>query len=139
MPRTYGYAPVGQRAYGTHDWQIGTRTNAIGAIIGTQFLTVSLFECNIDADCFYAWIKSDLIPKLPSGSVIVMDNAAFHKRSDIQELIREIGHILLYMPTYSPDLNPIEKKWANVKRRKRDLGCSTDALFETEPFYAGQP
>ena len=138
MPRTYGYAPVGQRVYGTHDGQVGTRTNAIGAIIGTQFLTVSLFECNIDADCFYAWVKQDLIPKLSAGSVIAMDNAAFHKRSDIQDLIRENGHILLYLPTYSPDLNPIEKKWANVKRRKRSLGCSTDTILESESFYAGR-
>jgi transposase len=138
MPRTHGYAPVGKRVYGTHDWQIGKRTNAIGAIIGTQFLAVSLFECNIDADCFCAWIKQDLLPKLAFGSVIVMDNAAFHKRLDIQDLIRKNGHILLYMPTYSPDLNPIEKKWANVKRRKRSLGCSTDAIFESESFYAGR-
>ncbi|WP_416430684.1 transposase [Piscirickettsia salmonis] len=65
---------------------------------------------------FYAWLVKDLLPKLPAHSVIVMDNARFHKRSDMIEAIEEQGHTLEYLPSYSPDLNPIERKWAEAKR-----------------------
>ncbi|WP_395168533.1 transposase [Piscirickettsia salmonis] len=66
---------------------------------------------------FYAWLVKDLLPKLPAHSVIVMDNARFHKRSDMIEAIEEQGHTLEYLPSYSPDLNPIERK-----RKRRYLG-----------------
>lgn len=58
-----------------------------------------------------------------------MDNAPFHKRQDIQEAITQAGHILEYLPPYSPDLNPIEKKWAQAKAIRRQKKCSVDELF----------
>ncbi len=80
MPRTHGYAPVGQRCVGTQDWHAKGRTNAIGALIGKTLLTIGLFKTNINADIFTAWVEQDLQPKLPESAVIVMDNATFHKR-----------------------------------------------------------
>ena len=64
-----------------------------------------------------------MLDKLPKQSVVVMDNAAFHKRKDILEAILAAGHTLEYLPSYSPDLNPIEKKWAQAKaiRRRKQL------------------
>ena len=59
-----------------------------------------------------------------------MDNAAFHKRQDIQEAIKAAGHLLEYMPVYSPDLNPIEHKWAQAKALRRKHRCSVDELFQ---------
>ena len=70
-----------------------------------------------------------LLPNLPKESVIVMDNAAFHKGKSVQNLIQEAGHTLLYLPSYSPDLNPIEKKGAQVKKLRRSTACSIDSLF----------
>lgn len=59
-----------------------------------------------------------------------MDNAAFHKRQDIQDLLSQHGHQILWLPPYSPDLNPIEKMWAWVKaKRKKWLVNSIDKLF----------
>jgi transposase len=60
-----------------------------------------------------------------------MDNAAFHKGKDMQNMITESGHILLYLHTYSPDLNPIEKKWAQAKKLRRSLQCNIDQLFKS--------
>ena len=119
MPRTHGYAAKGARCIGTQDWQAKGRTNAIGALLGKTLLTVALFAVNINADVFTAWVEQDLIPKLPPNAVIVMDNATFHKRKDTQDLIKEAGHELLYLPPYSPDLNPIERKWAQAKAIRR--------------------
>ena len=59
-----------------------------------------------------------------------MDNAPFHRREDIKELIEQAGHTILWLPAYSPDLNPIEKVWAWVKKKRQDwrLDC-IDSLF----------
>ena len=129
MPRTHGYAAKGVRCIGTQDWQAKGRTNAIGALLGKTLLTVALFTFNINADVFTAWVEQDLLPKLPPNTVIVMDNATFHKRNDTQDLIREAGHELLYLPPYSPDLNPIEHKWAQAKAIRRKTQQGIDALF----------
>ncbi len=130
MPRTHGYAPKGKRCYGIHDWGSKGRTNAIGALIGQALLTVVLLSGTVDTTVFNTWVKLDLLPKLPPESVIVLDNASFHKGADMQDLLEESGHRLLYLPPYSPDLNPIEKKWAHAKFIRRTLGCSIDKLFQ---------
>lgn len=132
MPRTHGYAARGKRCFGKQDWNARGRTNVIGALIGSTLLTVSLFSCNIDSDVFHAWTKHDLLPKLPPGAVIVMDNAAFHKRADIKNIIVQAEHILEFLPPYSPDLNPIEHKWAQAKAIRRKTGRSTKKIFESE-------
>src|SRR5690606_27929365 len=130
-PRTHGYAPIGQRCHGTHDWHAKGRINAIGALIGKLLVTVSLFEANINADVFHGWAIQDLLPKLPSHSVVVMDNAAFHKRQDIQDAIQNAGHTLEYLPAYSPDLNPIEHTWAQVKANRKQQNQTIDWLFKS--------
>ncbi|MDE1479733.1 transposase [Xenorhabdus bovienii] len=108
MPRTHGYSAKGLRCFGTHDWHAKSRINA---------------------DVFHAWMTQDLLPKLPSRTVIVMDNASFHKRNDTIKAIADHGCQLEWLPAYSPDLNPIEHKWAEVKAIRRRERCSIDELF----------
>jgi transposase len=129
MPRTNGYSQKGRRCFGENDWHAKGRLNAIGAIIEKMMITVCLFEGNINSDVFYAWLTHDLIPKLPEECVIVMDNASFHKRSDMIEAIENAGHTLEFLPPYSPDLNPIEQKWAHAKAIRRKYRCSIQDLF----------
>ncbi|SFN18578.1 transposase [Nitrosomonas communis] len=62
MPRTHGYAPVGERAHGVKDWHARGRAHAIGALIRKALLTVSLFMAHITADIFHAWVTQDLLP-----------------------------------------------------------------------------
>jgi len=128
-PRTYGYSAKGKRCYGVHDWHPSKRANVIGALIGKSLLTVAIFNCNIDTAVFNCWMEQDLIPKLPKNSVIVADNAAFHKSSALEAMIDEAGHILEYLPPYSPHLNPIEPKWSQAKSIRRKYRCSVDDLF----------
>jgi hypothetical protein len=127
----YGYALRGQRCYGKHDWGAKGRTNVIGALLGGVLLTISMFESTINTEIYTAWIEQDLLPKLPPESVVVMDNATFHKGSDMKQAIEKAGHTLLYLPSYSPDLNPIEKKWAQAKALRRRIGGSISGLFES--------
>ena len=73
MPRRYGYAYKGQRCVGSHNWQAKGRINVIGAITNFNFLTLALFEHNINSDIFYQWVRQELLPAIPAQSVIVMD------------------------------------------------------------------
>ncbi len=130
MPRTHGYSLKGQRCYGQRAWGERGRTNAIGALLDNQLITVSLFEGTINAAIFTSWIEQDLIPKLPKTSVVVMDNAAFHKGKAMQEQLFLAGFTLEYLPPYSPDLNPIEHKWAQAKSLRRKNKCTIDELFK---------
>ncbi|HAV5311030.1 MULTISPECIES: IS630 family transposase [Acinetobacter calcoaceticus/baumannii complex] len=128
--RPQGYSKQGTPCYGTYNWQLKNQTNAIGAIHEGKLFAVGLFDSKVNSDIFHFWVDQFLLPELPSNSVIVMDNAAFHKRQDIQDLLAQHGHQILWLPPYSPDLNPIEKMWAWVKaKRKKWLVNSIDKLF----------
>ena len=129
MPRTHGYSLKGERCYGKHDWGAKGRTNAIGALVGKAIIAIGLISGSVNTDVFTSWVEEILLPNISKQSVIVMDNATFHKGADMKQLIADSGHTLLYLPPYSPDLNPIEKKWAQAKNIRRKSGCSIDQLF----------
>jgi len=132
MPRRHGYAPRGQRCFGTQDWHVRGRINVIGALLGKVLPSIGLTTANVDADLFNMWLEQDLIPKLPAKSVLVMDNATFHKRADTRERIEAAGHTLEYLPPYSPDLNPIEQRWAQAKAVRRRTGRTTEQIFANQ-------
>ena len=128
--RTYGWSIRGQRCHGQYDWHMRNTTNAIGALLNGRLFAIGLFECSINSRIFEAWIEQVLLPELSENSILVMDNAAFHKRESTKELIEDAGHEILWLPPYSPDLNPIEKKWAQVKHIWRSLKVDCiDTLF----------
>lgn len=129
MPRTHGYSIKGKRCYGKHDWGAKGRTNAIGALIGSTIIAIGLITGSVNTEVFTSWVEQILLPELPKKSVIVMDNAAFHRGKDMQKILEDSGHTLLYLPPYSPDLNPIEKKWAQAKQIRKTTNCSIDDLF----------
>ena len=97
---------------------------------------MTLFEGSINSDVVYAWLIHELIPVLPMNAVVVMDNASFHKRADMLEAIEQSGCQLEYLPPYSPDFNPIEKKWSQVKAIRKRERCDVDALFSTHINHA---
>lgn len=117
--RTHGWATIGERVYGEKSGKRVARTNLIGGFLNKTLLAPMLFEGTCDADVFNEWLFSELLPKLKTGSVIVLDNAPFHKSQLTQDLVRLVGCTLLFLPAYSPHLNPIEKLWANIKKRWR--------------------
>ena len=134
-PRQHGYAYRGKRCYGVHDWHAKGRINVIGAMVGFVLVSVGLFEGSINSDVFYAWLTQALVPVLPVNAVVVMDNASFHKRSDMIEAIKQSGALLEFLPPYSPDLNPIEKKWAQAKAIRKRERCDVDTLFSVHMNY----
>jgi len=130
MPRTHGVSKIGTRCYGLKNFGQKKRTNVVGAISAGSLLAVSLFQSNVDSLTFKAWVQQDLIPALPKQSVVVLDNASFHKKSPLTALFKEHNHDLIFLPPYSPHLNPIEKKWAQAKKLRRKLQCDVPSLFK---------
>ena len=118
--RLYSYNVKGLRADGEYNWQLKNCTNAIGAILHNQLLTVGLYDCSVNTSVFESWVEQDLLPKLKSTSVLIMDNATFHKGKKLIELIKSAGHYIVWLPKYSPDLNPIEKDGLLELNKKLD-------------------
>ena len=132
MPRTHGYAQRGERCYGTHDWNAKGRINVVAALRKGILFAVDLIKTNVNADIFLKWIQEKLLPALPKNAIVVLDNASFHKRRDIKNVIAQADHTLTFLPPYSPDLNPIEKTWAKLKAKRRKTGASVkDVIHET--------
>ena len=129
ISRPYGYALRGQKCAGVSGWS-KAQTNVIGALCGTVPFAFTTFDCSIDSDVFHTWATEILLPELPVCSVIVMDNAPFHKRQDTLDALQAEGHTVLWLPPYSPDFNPIKKMWAWIKQlRKQWRFADVNALL----------
>ena len=116
--RRYAYAPKGvcvaDKISGSQRYQ---STSLIAARIGDGFTAPVLFQGACDALAFNAWLAQELCPLLDETHVVILDNASFHKGVETMRLIAATGASLLFLPPYSPELNPIEKDFANIKRR----------------------
>ena len=86
------------------------------------------FDGATDATLFRGYVERCLAPALKQGQIVVMDNASFHKSPTTRTLIESKGCTLKYLPTYSPDLNPIEPQWALLKARLRKHKTSHQSL-----------
>lgn len=130
MTRLRGRAPVGERLVDKvphGHWKTTTLIAALG-FEGVRCST--LVDGAIDADVFEAFVAQVLAPELRAGDLVVMDNLSSHKRARTRELIEATGATLIFLPPYSPDLNPIEMIFAKVKQTLRSLACRThEALW----------
>ena len=130
MTRLRGRAPIGQRLlaqvpYG--HWQTTTLIAALG-IQGIRCAAV--IDGAINAAIFEAFVEQVLLPQLRPGDVVILDNLSSHKRTRTRDLIESAGAQLLFLPPYSPDLNPIELVFAKLKQLMRSLACRTrEALW----------
>ena len=89
-----------------------------------------IFNGSCDTLLFETWVEQFLIKELKCGQVVIMDNASFHKSQRTRELIESVGCALIFLPPYSPDLNPIEKFWANMKRWIKQQIPSFNKLYD---------
>ena len=131
MTRGYARASGGRRVHeatpGGH-WKILTILSALS--LGGLLATMTIEEAT-DGDIFLAYLEQVLGPKLRPGNVVVMDNLSAHKVAGVEQLIQAAGAELLYLPPYSPDLNPIEKAWAKLKQLLRSAKARTaEALHQ---------
>ena len=132
MTRLRGRAPRGERLVDKTPhghWKTTTLIAALG-VEGVRCSTV--VDGAVNGDVFEAFVEQVLIPDLRPGDVVIMDNLSSHKRQRIRELIEDAGARLVFLPPYSPDLNPIELVFAKVKQLLRSMASRTrDALWKS--------
>ena len=97
------------------------KTSIISALNNeNKLIAPFLFEGMTDADLVVWWVENLLLPELPKNSIIAWDNASFHKSEKLRELVEEEhNHTMIFLPPCSPDLNPMEHKWHELKHRLR--------------------
>ncbi|MBL8259850.1 MAG: IS630 family transposase [Candidatus Competibacteraceae bacterium] len=119
VTRRHGRALRGQKVYGVCCGRSRPRTSLLAARIeGQGFDCPVLFEGTCTAAVFNRWLETWLVPRLTAHHVVILDNAAFHQSATTRILIEQTGARLLFLPSYSPDLNPIEHDFANLKKRR---------------------
>jgi transposase len=119
MTRLYGRAPKGKRvreAVPQGRWQVMTMLGALGA---TGLQAAMTIEGATDGDVFATFVSEVLVPTLRAGQVVLLDNLSAHKDARVQAAIEACGCRLVFLPPYSPDLNPIEMAWSKVKTQLR--------------------
>ena len=98
-----------------------------------------VFNCSCNTELLNNWVEKFLIKELKSGQFVVMDNASFHKSQKTKELIESVGCKVIFLPPYSPDLSPIEKFWANMKRWIKNNISKFDRVYDAlAHFFSAQ-
>jgi len=121
LTRHYGRAEPGHRVCEQVPGDRGGNVSPIGAM-GLDGLRPGLSVPGaIDGETMLFCVEELLAPTLKRGDIVVMDNNPSHKLDDIEDAIEAVGAWALFLPTYSPDLNPIENCWSQVKSRLRSL------------------
>src|SRR5450631_2418198 len=109
------------------NWKIMT---ILGAMSTRGMIATMTIEEATDTEIFLAYLDHVLCPQLRPGDVVVMDNLSSHKVKGVRERIEAAGAELLYLPPYSPDLNPIEKAWAKLKQLLRAAKARTKEALD---------
>lgn len=117
----YGWSEKGKRAWAKKSGKRYARLNFIGALKGRQFMAPFMFAGYCDSAIFELYIEHCLLPELTRGDIVIADNAAFHKSAKVRYLIESKQCRLMFLPAYSPDLNPIEHQWFPIKNKIRRL------------------
>lgn len=107
------------------------RTNIIAGYVNKKSIAPMVFNGSCNTELFNNWVEQFLLKELEVGQVVIMDNASFHKSDRTRILIESAGCKLLFLPPYSPDLNPIEKFWANMKRWIKKQIEDYSSLYDT--------
>jgi transposase len=119
MARRYGRSPRGRRLDGPLPYGHWKTTTFVGGLTSQGFAAPYVVDGPIDGSTFLAWTEQMLAPTLQPGDIVVMDNLAAHKVAGVRTAIETRGAALLYLPPYSPDLNPIEQAFAKLKAMLR--------------------
>ena len=125
MTRMRGRGLKGERVVGTvpnGHWQV---TTILGALRADGIAAAMTIPAATDTDVFMAFVDRVLAPALRPGEVVLLDNLGPHKVVGVKEAIEAAGARVLYLPPYSPDLQPIEPCWSKVKERLRAIGPRT--------------
>jgi transposase len=125
MARLCGRAPRGQRCRAPVPHGHWETTTFTGALRLNGLTAPMLLDGPMNADAFLAYVEQVLVPTLSSGDIVVMDNLPAHKPAGVRRAIEATGALLLYLPPYSPDFNPIEMAFSKFKAMLKKIAART--------------
>ena len=131
--RPYAWSPRGQEVHGERNACRRPRTSLIAAKCGTKLLAPVLFPGSTNSLLFNHWLEHHLLPELKAHSILILDNARFHKKNGVSSIAEKAGHTVLFLPPYSPDFNPIEQDFAIIKKRRSYAppGTTLDSIIKS--------
>ena len=130
----YGWSKKGNRCYGEKTYQHKTRVSMIAGLCHKKIIAPLILEGNCNKNVFEAHVRDVLIKELKLGQTVIMDNINFHKATKVKDLIESVGCTILFLPTYSPDLNPIEHYWFKIKNEIRKTASNFDIFFDAVAY-----
>jgi len=131
--REFAYSPRGQKVLSKISGKKFKRTNIVAGICQGDWVAPMEYGGTTDSRLFECWFENCLLKEAKPGSVIILDNATFHKKSVLPNLATQKDCQVLFLPSYSPDLNPIEQKWAWLKRKLRNILPNFDSFSQALP------
>ncbi len=130
MAALRGWAPRGERLRAKVPHGRWRTTTFLAALHHDRIEAPWVLDGPIDGESFTTYVEKVLVPTLKLGDVVILDNLGSHKGKAVRQLIRSAGAKLIFLPKYSPDLNPIEQVFAKLKHLLRICAARTlDALF----------
>lgn len=115
LTRGMGRSKKGDRVYDVKPFYRGSRVTVVGAITNKSILSLKTLGTSMNGEDFKKFVEQELLPKLWKGAVVVMDNLKAHKMKGIIEMIESVGARVVYLSPYSPEFNPIEHLWWQLK------------------------
>ena len=130
LTRTHARSERGTRTHDFKPFYRGAKVTVIGAISMQQVLAVMTLNGSMNSNAFKVFIEKCLLPQLWKGAVVVMDNLPAHKVIEIEPLIQSVGASVLYQSPYSPDFNPIEHWWSQLKAFLRKFSPTNSKMVD---------
>ena len=131
LARRYGRAPHNERCPGAAPRNYPTNLTLLAACTVDGIGPSIVLDGAVNGAIFQAYIQRVLVPALRPGQIVVMDNLNVHKHESVRAAIRQSGCRLVYLPSYSPDFNPIELAFSKIKAHLRRVGVRTQEALET--------
>lgn len=143
MARLYGRARRGRRVVGHVPWGHWKTVTFVAALRQDGITAPFVIDCPMNAVIFVEYVRQCLVPTLQPGDIVSMDNLSVHKVEQVRQLIEAAGAELRYLPSYSPDFNPIEQAFAKLKAhlrkaRERSIPALYDRIGTTLDLYSPQ-
>ena len=137
--RLYARAKRGVKVYDKKSGQRVKKINIVAGLLygvsGKKHIAVHSYEHSTKADFFEDWFEWQLLAEMPDNSIIILDNASFHRKQVLRDIAARYGVLVLFLPPYSPELNPIERSWANFKQWLKYYSARFPILEFAIDFY----
>ena len=133
--RTHARSLRGERVHGVIPGKRFARISVVAGLCDGEIIGDYCYTGSMNSARFEDWFCSYLLPNTCKGDVIILDNATFHNKKRLEQYAWIYKVTIIFLPPYSPDLNPIEKVWANLKRLLRNYGNRFDSIQDGINWY----